>query len=150
GRKPHVSERPQQAIALGAGEYGRILSLGREKFHQNTLVNVIALPLGVRQGANDFHQLVKANVQVPHTSAPHFVTNPLDNQAQIRVEVLQGPRDATLADQCVPLGFLEMNILPRPAFSHKFAIVLDVKSDGTMKVIVTDKHSSLSKTEDIV
>lgn len=150
GKKPQVSARPQQAIALGAGEYARILSLGEEKFHQNTLINVIALPIGVRQGANDFHQLVKANVAVPHASQPHFVTNAIDNQTQIRIEVLQGPRDATLADQCVPLGFLEMDILPRPARSHKFGIVLDVKSDGTMKVIVTDKHSNRSETKDIV
>ena len=150
GKKPHVSERPQRAIALGAGEYGRILNLGEEKFHQNTLTNVIALPIGVRQGDNDFHQLVKANVAVPHTSEPHLVTNAKDNQAQIRVEILQGPRDATLADECVPLGAVEMDILmPGPARSQKFAIVLDVKSDGTMKVIVTDKYSGRTETLDI-
>ena len=150
GKKPKVSKRPQQDIALGAGEYGRILSRGAEKFHQNTLLNVIALPIGVREGENEFHQLVKANVQVPHQSPPHFVTNVADNQTQIRVEVLQGPRDATFADQCVPLGFLEMDIMPGPAKSHKFGIVLDVESDGTMKVIVTDKHSNRSETKDIV
>jgi molecular chaperone DnaK len=150
GKKPHVSERPQRAIALGAGEYGRILNLGEEQFYQNTLIDVIALPIGVRQGENEFHQLVKANVAVPHASEPHFVTNAKDNQTQIRVEVLQGPRDATRADECVPLGSLEMDILPGPARSHKFGIVLDVKSNGTMKVIVTDKHSGRSETKDIV
>jgi molecular chaperone DnaK len=150
GSNPHVSERPQLAIALGAGEYAHILSLGEEKFHQNTLINVIALPLGVRERENDFVPLVKANVAVPHTSQPYFATNPEDNQTSIRVEVLQGSRDATRADQCVPLGALEMAVLPRPARSHKFEIVLDVKSDGTMKVIVTDKHSNRSETQDIV
>jgi molecular chaperone DnaK len=150
GKKPHVSERPQRAIALGAGEYGRVLSLGEEKFHENTLINVIALPIGVRQGENEFHQLVKANVAIPHASDPHFVTNPKANQTQIRVEVLQGTRDATVADQCVRLGSLEMDILPGPPRSHKFAIELDVKADGTMKVIVTDKHSGKSETKDIV
>ena len=150
GKKPHVSERPQQAIALGAGEYGRILSQGAEKFHQNTLLNVIALPIGVRDGEHAFHQLVKANVAVPHQSQPYLATNVIDNQTQIRVEVLQGPRDATLADQCVPLGVVEMEVLPRPAKSHKFAIVLDVESDGTMKVIVTDKHTNRTETKDIV
>ena len=149
GKKPHVSERPQQAIALGAGEYGRILSLGAEKFHQHTLLNVIALPLGVREGENEFHELVKANVAVPHQSQAYYVTNVADNQTQIRVEVLQRPRDVVIADHCVPLGFLEMDILPRPAKSHKFAIVLDVESDGTMKVIVTDKLSNRSETKDI-
>lgn len=149
GIKPHVSANPQQAIALGAGEYARILSLGREKFHQNTLINVIALPLGVRERENDFVELVKANAKVP-TKGEYFATNPEENQTSIRVEVLQGSRGATRADQCVPLGSLEMDILPRPARSHKFEIVLDVKSDGTMKVIVTDKHSNSSQTKDIV
>jgi molecular chaperone DnaK len=150
GKKPHVSERPQRAIALGAGEYARVLSQGEEKFSQNALINVIALPIGVRQGENEFHHLVKANVAIPHASEPHFVTNPKENQTQIRVEVLQGTRGATVADQCVQLGALEMEILPGPARSHKFEIVLDVKSDGTMKVIVTDKHSGKSETKDIV
>ena len=150
GKKPHVSARPQRAIALGAGEYGRILNQGEEKFHQNTLIDVIALPIGVRQRENDFYQLVKANVAIPTSSEPHLVTNPKENQSQIRVEVLQGSRDATLADQCVPLGSLEMDILPGPARSHKFEIILDVKSDGTMKVIVTDKRSGRTETKDIV
>jgi molecular chaperone DnaK len=149
GIKPHVSERPQQAIALGAAEYGRTLSLGEEKFYQNTLINVIALPLGVRLGKNDFCQLVPANAVVPHISKEHFVSNPNDNQTEIRVEVLQGTRDATLADQCVRLGHVDMNILPRPAGSHKIKIVFDVKSDGTMKVIVTDERTGHSVTEDI-
>jgi molecular chaperone DnaK len=149
GIKPHVSSSPQQAIALGAGEYARILSLGREKFHQNALINVIALPLGVRERENDFVELVKANAQVP-TEGKYFATNPEENQTSIRVEVLQGPRGATRADQCVPLGSLEMDILPRPARSHKFEIVLAVKSDGTMKVIVSDKHSNKNQTKDIV
>src|SRR5262249_49263465 len=79
-KKPHVSERPQRAIALGAGEYGRILNLGEEKFHQNTLTNVLALPIGVRLRDNEFHQLVKANQAVPYKSEPpHFVSNAKDN-----------------------------------------------------------------------
>jgi molecular chaperone DnaK (HSP70) len=86
---------------------------------------------------------------VPHISKEHFVSNPNDNQTEIRVEVLQGTRDATLADQCVRLGHVDMNILPRPAGSHKIKIVFDVKSDGTMKVIVTDERTGHSVTEDI-
>lgn len=150
GAKVRVSDRPQHAIAQGAGEYAHNLSRGEGRFHENALTNVIALPLGVREKENDFVELVEANSTVPYVSKPYYVTNPEDNQASIRVEVLQGTRDATKADHCVPLGFLEMDVLPKPARTHKFEIVLDVKSDGTMTVIVTDKHTNQRQTKDIV
>jgi molecular chaperone DnaK len=150
GSNIQVSDRPQHAIALGAGEYARNLSRGGGRFHENSLTNVIALPLGVREKENDFVKLVDANSTVPYTSKPHYATNPEDNQTSIRVEVLQGTRGATKADHCVPLGFVEMDVLPKPARTHKFEIVLDVKSDGTMTVIVTDKHTNRSQMKDIV
>jgi molecular chaperone DnaK len=150
GSKPHASEKPQHAIALGAGEYAHILSLGEDRFHENTLSNVIALPLGIRENVNDFVPLIDANVTVPSKGRSYYATNPEDNQTSIRVEVLQGPRGATKAEQCVPLGFLDMDVLPRPARTHKFEIVLDVRSDGTMKVIITDKHTNQTQTKDII
>jgi molecular chaperone DnaK len=150
GSKPHASERPQRAIALGAGEYAHILSLGEERFHENALINVIALPLGIRENDNDFVPLIDANVTVPNKGRSYYATNPEDNQTSIRVDVLQGPRGATKTEQCVPLGYLDMDVLPRPARTHKFEIVLDVRSDGTMKVIITDKHTNQSQTKDII
>jgi molecular chaperone DnaK len=136
--KPRVLEKPHLAVALGAGEYAHILSLGKERFEENALINVIALPLGIREDDNTFKRLVDANVTVPHTSKPYYATTTVDNQTLISVEVLQGPRDAKVAEQCISLGQIDMEVPPAPAHTPKFEVVFDVKSDGTMRVIVTD------------
>jgi len=148
--KPRVNDRPYLAVALGAGEYAHNLSLGHGKFHENALINVIALPLGIRLDDNTFEPLVQANATVPHVSRPFPVTTLEDNQTSISVEVLQGPRGATQADQCVMLGSIDMEVPPAPARTPKFEVVFDVLSDGTMKVIVADTRRKRSETLDIV
>jgi molecular chaperone DnaK len=149
GRPPRALDRPQLAVALGAGEYARILSLGRECFHQNALVNVIALRLGIRLEDNTFEELVPANATVPHSSRPFPITTVADNQTAIRVEVLQGPRGARSADECVVLGGIDMEVPPAPAGTPKLEVQLEVRSDGTLKVVVTDTRRDRSETLDL-
>ena len=156
GRKPRVNDRPQLAVGLGAGEYARILGLGQEKFHENALINVLALPLGVRVDTEKqkdmFQLLIKANATLPtgNQANPFEASTTKDDQARIRVDVLQGPRDATRADQCVLLGTIDMDVWPlAPKGVPKFEIIFDVRSDGTLTVVVTDKRSNKSKTIDI-
>ena len=158
------------AHSLGAGEYAHILSLGKERFHENTLINVLALPVGIRLAKrldqheaqllgkpadkgivddNTFQVLVEPNSTVPHTSRPYAVTTPADNQTLIHVEVLQGPRGATRADQCVVLDSIDMDVPPAPAGTFKFEVSFDVKSDGTMTVVVTDVHQKRTARKEI-
>ncbi|MBK9711945.1 MAG: Hsp70 family protein [Kouleothrix sp.] len=150
GRRPLVSDQPQLTVALGAGEYAHILSQGQEKFQENALINVIALPLGIRLDDDTFEPLVEANATVPHTSRAFPVTTTEDNQKTIHVEVLQGPRGATRADQCVVLGSVDMEVPAAPARTPKFEIIFDVQSDGTMKAIVNDTRRNRTATLDIV
>jgi molecular chaperone DnaK len=150
GRPPRVNDRPQLVVALGAGEYAHILSLGREKFQENALLNVMALPLGIRLDDDTFKHLVEANVTVPTASRPYPITTADDFQKHILVEVLQGPRDATSADQCVRLGSIDMEVPPAPARTLKFEVELHVESDGTMKVQVADLSRKRVKQLDIV
>ncbi|GAA6617737.1 hypothetical protein NUACC26_035480 [Scytonema sp. NUACC26] len=151
GRKPHVSDRPQLAVALGAGEYAHILSLGQEKFQANTLINVIALRLGIRLDDDTFKVLVEANKTLPYTSKLYPVTTTEDNQQSILVEVLQGPKEATKASDCVVLGFVKMNILsPAPKGILKFEVVLDIQSDGTMYVEVKDTSTGKVEKQDLI
>lgn len=150
GHKPLVNDCPQLSVALGAAEYAHILSLGQEKFQKNTLINVIALPLGIRLDENTFKPLVRANVTLPHTSEAYPVTTTEDNQTTIQVEVFQANREDLPTNQCVLLGSIDMEVPPAPARTPKFEVVFDVQADGTMRVIVTDTKSRQHKTLDIV
>jgi molecular chaperone DnaK len=150
GRPPRCSAQPQFAVALGAGEYARIKGLGRERFHEDTLSNVIPLPLGIRLDTEGFETLVRANAPVPYVSPPYHVTTRTDYQDRILVEVLQGRRGATSADQCIVLGSIPMDVPPAPAGTHKFAVEFEVASDGTMKVAVTDTRLNRRQVLDIL
>ncbi|MEH2093403.1 Hsp70 family protein [Nostoc sp.] len=149
GRKPHVSDSPHLAVALGAGEFARILSLGKEKFSENSLIDVLALPLGICLDDDTFKVLVDANKTLPYTSPPFLATTTVDNQGLISVKVLQGPRGATKASECDLLGFVEMTVLPAPKGIPKFEVVLHVQSDGTMYVEVTDDRTRKSERKDL-
>jgi molecular chaperone DnaK len=140
GRKPRVNDRPQLAVALGAGEYARITSLGQEKVHEYAVTNVLALPVGIKLEEDQFKVLVNANSTVPHESQPYAVTTTEDNATFINVEILQGPRHAKWARECVLLDSIVMSVEPAPKGTLKFEVVFDVRSNGTMTVVVTDKQ----------
>jgi len=146
GHSPRVNDSPQLVVALGAGEYAHILSRGQEEFHKNTLLNVIALPLGIRLDENTFKSLVPANVILPYTSDRYPITTTVDQQTTIEVQVLQGTRDATRADQCVYIETLRMEVPPAAAHVPKFEVQFDVQTDGTMKVIVRDTQRDRTDT----
>lgn len=150
GIKPHISQDPELAVALGAGEYAHILNLGEEKLQENFLADVIALPLGIRLAGDKFDVLVEANAPLPYTSRKWPVTTTEDNQQLIRVEVLQGWREVTKASECVVLGSLEMNVLAAVAKGiPKFDVTLAVQDDGTMYVTVTDALTGKTEKKDL-
>jgi molecular chaperone DnaK len=138
GRRPRVNDRPQLAVALGAAVYAHILSLGREQFHRNSLIPVIALALGIKLEDNTFEQLVPANATLPYTSRPYLVTTTEDNQPFVKVEVLQGPRHARRADECVVLDTIEMEVLPAPARTPRIEVRFDARADATLRIEVVD------------
>jgi molecular chaperone DnaK len=150
GREPRISERPQHVVALGAGEYAHILSLGREKFQENALVDVLALPVGIRLDDNTFRPTVEANVTVPHRSRPIAVTTTEDNQPSIHVEILQGRPGTEDADQCVLLDSIDMEVPPAPARTPRFEVVFDVRKDGTMTVTLTDTRRQRTASKEIM
>jgi len=162
GRKPHVNDRPQLVVALGAGEYAHILSQGVAKFYQNTLVNVVALPLGIRLDEQikpdvtvvHFEPMVNAYVSVPHDSEPFRVTNLDDNDTLLRVEVLQGPPGATAKtplSECIVLGSVDIKVKAAPAHTHKFDIWFSVKNNGTIEIMVQDpRHPEKQVSHDIM
>jgi molecular chaperone DnaK len=161
GRKLWINEQPQLDVALGAGEYAHILSQGASRFHQNTLVNVVALPLGIRLDDQvdpevtvpHFWPMIEANVSVPQDSEAFRVKNLRDNEKLIRVQVLQGPRGATAKTplkECTVLGSVDIEVLPKPAGTYKFDILFHVKENGILEVNVTDPATGETRTHDIM
>jgi molecular chaperone DnaK (HSP70) len=137
-KAPRVLRQPQLAVALGAARYAHFLSLGSECHHENALVNVLALDLGIRLEEDGFERLVPAGSTLPYASKPREVTTTRDRQETVRVDVLQGPRGARRAGECVVLGGLEVRAAPAPAGQPRFEVSLEVAHDSTVRVKVRD------------
>lgn len=137
-KTPRVLREPQLAVALGAARYAHFLSLGSECYHENALVNVLALDLGIRLEEDGFERLVPAGSTLPFASKPIVVTTTRDSQDRIRVDVLQGPRGARRAGDCVVLGGLDVKAPRAPAGQPRFEVCFEVAHDSTVKVLVRD------------
>ena len=147
GKKPFVLEKPQEAVALGAGEYALTVSQGGARFQERTLQHVVALPVGVYipRPAPIFHPLIVANSGPLPVSGKHLVTTTENDQDHIDVEILQGKQwDATTREQCDLIGVIQVsNLLPAPAGMHVFEVTVTAEDDGTLTVIVADRSGSV-------
>lgn len=149
GKEPHVTDKPFLSVALGAAEFAHTLYAGEEHFEQNALTEVIALPLGICLDGEKFQPLIFSNQTLPTRSKPYSVTTTVDSQLTIRVEILQGSRDATHKSQCSLLGNLDMDVAPAVAGRPEYQVVFEVTDKGKLEVTVTDCASGQKVTREI-
>lgn len=152
GRKPLALPRgegvagPQEAVAVGAGEYAFTLSLGGRHFQERSLQHVVALPVGIHipKPTPRFQPLIRANSPLPVTEK-HLVTTTENNQDHIDVDILQGKQwDATDPNQCDLIGTVQVsNLLPAPAGFYLFEVQITAEDDGTLTAAVTDLSNTI-------
>jgi molecular chaperone DnaK len=150
GQVPLALPRPQEAVALGAGEYAHTLSLGGERFAERALANVVALPVGLYLPFDkpDFQPLIEANKTLPtRTPEPELVKTIKDGQNYAEITILQGKQyDASNRSQCTEIGTVRRDgILPGPAGSRVFGIVIDITEDGSIDVTVSDPTGKMAQ-----
>lgn len=143
-KKPLVIPRPQEAIALGAGEYAHTLSLGGSRFHERSLQHVVALPVGIYipRPVPIFQPLIAANSGPLPVSGKHVVKTTENDQDHIDIEILQGKQwDATKREQCDLIGVIRVSdLLPAPAGMMVFEITVTAEDNGTLSVMVVDRN----------
>ena len=149
GRTPPAPDRPQLAVALGAAAHGHHLSLGRERFQEASLTNVLPLPIGLRMKGGQFEIVVEANTPLPVQTDPIPVVPALADDTEISVEVYQGSRRARQVSECVLLASLPMSVPPTADGKPQFEIVIVVATDGTVTVNVKDLTLDRSKSMEI-
>ncbi len=141
GKKAERGVDPMEAVAIGAGIQGAVLS-GDVK--DILLLDVTPLSLGLETLGGVFTMLVERNTTVPVRKANVFSTA-ADNQTSVEIHVLQGERP--LAKDNFSLGkFFLDGIPPAPRGMPQIEVTFEINENGILEVTAKDKGTGKDKS----
>ena len=158
-KKPCLSLNPDEAIAIGAGYQGAILSGTLNPFTENvTLLDIIPLSMGVETVGGVMDILIERNTIIPYSMTQQYTTDS-DYEKSVLIKIYEGERSLTIDN--IFVGEFELTGLepePRgiPKIDVTFAIdangivtvtAIDTKSNEKSSIIVNSNKGRLSKQE---
>jgi molecular chaperone DnaK len=132
GVEPSKSINPDEAVALGAGLQGGIMSGKRLDV---LLLDVISTSLGIETYDGLNWKVIERNTTIPTRKAEIFSTA-MDNQSSVEINVLEG--DSARAFENRSLGRIVLDEIP-PAPSGEPQIEVSFDIDGSSLLYVTAK-----------
>ncbi len=134
GKEPNKSVNPDEVVALGAAIQAGIF---QGDVQDITLVDVIPLSLGIETMGGVNTKLIEKNTHIP-TKAQQVFSTAADNQTSTEIHIVQGERP--MANDNKSLGkFVLDGIPPAPRGVPQIEVMLDVDSNGVLKVTAKDK-----------
>ncbi len=137
GKEPRKDVNPDEAVAIGAGIQGAVLS-GDVK--DVLLLDVTPLTLGIETMGGVMTPLIEKNTTIPSKKSQVFSTAD-DSQTAVTIHVVQGERKQ--AGQNKSLGRFDLSdIPPAPRGVPQIDVSFDIDANGILNVSAKDKATS--------
>ena len=134
GQEPRKDVNPDEAVAIGAGIQGGVLS-GEVK--DILLLDVTPLSLGIETLGAVMTKLIEKNTTIP-TKANQVFSTADDNQSAVTIHVLQGERER--AHDNKSLGRFDLtDIPPSPRGMPQIDVTFDIDANGILNVSAKDQ-----------
>lgn len=139
GRPLNKSFHPDEVVAIGAAVQASILG-GETK--AVTLLDVTNFSLGIEVEGRRMATLIPKNTTIP-TEATQLVSTVQENQATVKIHVLQG--EGTSAHENVSLGQFELhNVQPGARGEPRIQVRFAIDSSGIVRVSAEDARTGVS------
>jgi len=132
--EPNKSINPDEAVALGAGIQGGVMSGDVDDI---VLLDVTPITLGIETAGGIMTHLIDANTTIPVSREQVFSTAS-DNQTEVDIHILQGER--TMARDNKTLGNFKLDgIMPARRGEPQIEVKFDIDANGILSVSAKDK-----------
>ena len=143
GRKPNLSQNPDEAVALGATIQAGILS---GAVRDVVLLDVTPLSLGIETFGGLTSVIIPRNSTIPIKAGEMFTTA-VNQQRAMRIKVLQGERE--MARDNWSLGEFEIEFEAAPKGVARVGVQFEIDANGILHVLARDTRTGQDKTVEI-
>ncbi len=136
GREPCRGVHPEEVVALGAAIQAHALAAPGARGHEVLLLDVTPQNLGLMVVGGYFQTVIPKNTTVP-TSQTHVFTTVQDNQASVRIAVLQGESERAIDNELLGEFILD-GIRPARRGEVTIEVTFEISADGIVGVSARD------------
>lgn len=134
GMQPNTSVNPDEAVALGAALQAGAINGDIDNV---LLIDVTPLTLGIETEGGITTSLIDRNTSIP-VSKTVIVTNTVDNQSSVLIQVVQGERKMSKDNKLIA-QFELTGLPPAPRGTLQIAISFNLNGDGILEVSAREK-----------
>ena len=144
GKQLNYSVHPDEAVALGAGIQGAILTNtdASEKTKDILLLDIIPLSLGIETKGDIFSKIIEKNSQIPTKKSKMYSTSE-DKQTSIHIKVFEGERDFCKDNH--KIADFELTDIPKlPRGVPKIEVSFEIDGDGLLSVYACEINTGIN------